>query len=176
MQRIERDKAGVLFRAADDYAAAQELLREVEAHFGANGSDTLKYDDVKRGISRRILVKQDKLAAVILAGDTSAEGWLKAYLENEQSVAAIRRMLLAPSAKAPQGFKARGRIVCNCLNVAESEIEDALIHLQGSTDVRLGALQAKLKCGTNCGSCLPELKALIAQTAPQNLPNLADLT
>jgi assimilatory nitrate reductase catalytic subunit len=161
-----RDKCGVLFRVADDYAAAPELIQEIEAKFGIAGSAVLRYDDTKRGNARHILVQDGKLVAVSLAGDTSAEHWLKEYLEGGQAVTKLGRLLLLPSNKAPQGFKPRGRIVCNCFNVAETEIVDALSALRhGSTDDRLAALQSQLKCGTNCGSCVPELKKIILAPA-----------
>lgn len=156
-----RDKMGVLFRAADDYAAAPALLKEIEAKFQIAGTNVLRYDDSKRGNARHILVEDGKLSAVALAGDISAEHWLKDYLENQQPVATLGRLLLMPSSRAPQGFKARGRIVCNCLNVSETEINDALAILPGETDTVLASLQDKLKCGTNCGSCVPELKKII---------------
>jgi assimilatory nitrate reductase catalytic subunit len=74
-----------------------------------------------------------------------------------------------PSTKAPQGFKARGRIVCNCFNVAETEIADVLAKQdminRGTPDAMLASLQTGLKCGTNCGSCVPELKQLILMRA-----------
>jgi assimilatory nitrate reductase catalytic subunit len=76
-------------------------------------------------------------------------------------------MLLMPSNKAPQNFKSRGRIVCNCFNVAETEIIDVLMTMPDAQDAALAALQHKLKCGTNCGSCVPELKKIVAgQRAP----------
>jgi assimilatory nitrate reductase catalytic subunit len=160
-----RERAGVLFRAADDYAAAPELIMGIERCFGLDSANVLRYDDKKRGNSRRILVHDEQLAAVSLAGDSSAEHWLKEYLQNEQAVAGLGRLLLMPSAKAPQGFKARGRIVCNCFNVAETEIENVLGAEGGSNhaslDAALSALQTTLKCGTNCGSCVPELKKMI---------------
>jgi assimilatory nitrate reductase catalytic subunit len=160
-----RDRVGVLFRVADDYPASDTLKQEIEARFGIGGKDVLRYDDAKRGNSRRILIRDGKLAVVSLAGDTSAESWLKEYLENEQPVAALGRLLLLPSAKAPEGFKVRGRIVCNCFNVAETEITKVLNEQDmvnyGSTDAMLTTLQQKLKCGTNCGSCVPELKQMI---------------
>ena len=52
---------------------------------------------------------------------------------------------------------ARGRTLCNCFDVAESEI-DAFAAASKS----LAELQAKLRCGTNCGSCLPELRRKLA--------------
>jgi assimilatory nitrate reductase catalytic subunit len=157
-----RDKVGVLFRAADDYAAAPELVAEIEKKFGLAGSQVLRYDDIKRGNARHILVNGGKLTAVSLSGDMSAEQWLKEYLQGEQSVAELGRMLLVPSSKPPQGFKSRGRIVCNCFNIAESQIAESLTAIKhGSPDDKLATLQNQLKCGTNCGSCVPELKKII---------------
>ncbi len=156
-----RDKVGVLFRAADDYVADAALVKEIESRFGIEGAAVLRYDDAKRGNARHIRVQDGKLAAVSMAGDTSAEHWLKEYLEGELPVAALGRMLLMPSSKVPQGFKSRGRIVCNCLNIAESEIKEVLYVQQGAPDAVLASLQARLKCGTSCGSCVPELKQMV---------------
>ncbi|MDO8177766.1 MAG: molybdopterin-dependent oxidoreductase [Undibacterium sp.] len=156
-----RDKVGVLFRAADDYAAAPELLQKIENLFGIHGAQVLRYDDSRRGNARHILVKDGALAAVSLAGDISAESWLKAYLLDQQPVAKLGRMLLMPSTSAPQGFKPRGKVVCTCLNVADTEINSALETLNGSPVDVLAGLQSRLKCGTNCGSCVPELKKMI---------------
>jgi assimilatory nitrate reductase catalytic subunit len=161
-----RERAGVLFRAADDYAAAPELVAAIEAQFGISGRDVLRYDDNKRGNARHLRLSDGKVAAVALAGDISAETWLKDYLQNEQAVAALGRMLLLPSAKAPQGFTPRGRIVCNCLDVAEAEIRQALVPLSGTMDAVLAGLQQKLKCGTSCGSCIPELRKMVALRPP----------
>jgi assimilatory nitrate reductase catalytic subunit len=69
----------------------------------------------------------------------------------------VRGWLLAPVAQPPAGSAGRGRIVCNCLNVAEPDIVAAIVD-----GADLAALQTTLKCGTECGSCVPELKRLIA--------------
>jgi assimilatory nitrate reductase catalytic subunit len=58
----------------------------------------------------------------------------------------------------------RGRIVCTCLDVSESEITTAFA--QGAD---LAGLQARLKCGTECGTCVPELKRLCVQLTSENL-------
>ena len=156
-----RDKVGVLFRAADDYPADASLMAEIEAQFGIAGEHVLRYDDSRRGNARHILLEDGKLQAVALAGDANAERWLKEYLESEQPVAALGRLLLMPSAQPPQSFKSRGRIVCNCFNVAETEIDEALSVMQCAPDEALAQLQGKLQCGTNCGSCVPELKKIV---------------
>jgi assimilatory nitrate reductase catalytic subunit len=52
---------------------------------------------------------------------------------------------------------ASDRAVCACFNVAESQIRDAV-----AAGASLARLQTELKCGTNCGSCVPELRRLAA--------------
>lgn len=52
---------------------------------------------------------------------------------------------------------ATDRAVCACFKVTESAIRSAVAG--GAT---LARLQKDLKCGTNCGSCFPELQRLLA--------------
>ena len=59
--------------------------------------------------------------------------------------------------------------VCNCLDVTELEIAATLARCSGSIEVRLAQLQATLKCGTQCGSCLPALRRLV-QHVQQSQP------
>jgi assimilatory nitrate reductase catalytic subunit len=158
-----RDRTGVLFRAADDYTAPADLIARIEASFGIEGAAVLRYDDARRGNSRHILVSDGKLGAVALSGDIAAEHWLKDYLQNETPVGALGRMLLMPSAKAPKGFKPRGKVVCNCFNVAESDILDSLAAspARASPEAAMADVTQKLRCGSNCGSCVPELRKII---------------
>ncbi len=162
---FSRDRVGIVFRAADDYAAAPELVAEIEAQFGIAGADILRYEDRRRGNARQLRIENDKLLAVSLSGDIAAQGWLREYLESGQPVAGVRRLLLMPSGKAPQEFTPRGRIVCDCLNVSLSEIREEL-ERQASTgkkeaSVCLAGLRQALQCGTRCGFCWPELRKII---------------
>lgn len=54
----------------------------------------------------------------------------------------------------------QGKVVCSCFSVREKTIETAI--KEGCDSV--GSLGETLKCGTNCGSCKPELKTLIDKT------------
>ncbi|WP_410734988.1 nitrate reductase [Citrobacter koseri] len=65
------------------------------------------------------------------------------------------------SGKPGGGMPDQGRIICSCFSVGECAIQQAIV--QGCDSVQ--ALGKTLRCGTNCGSCVPELKALLAQTA-----------
>ncbi len=161
-----REKVGVLMRAANE--SAVDILA-IQREFDLDAADVLSYDDKRRNVSRRVRIDNGKLAAASLAGDVAAERWLRSFLEEQRPVAELGRQLLQPSATPPQGFRERGKIVCNCFNIAATDIADALSEA-GSADAAasLDLLKQRLKCGTNCGSCLPELKAMIALSAKAN--------
>jgi assimilatory nitrate reductase catalytic subunit len=55
-----------------------------------------------------------------------------------------------------------GQIICSCRDVGSTQIIAAI---RDGADT-LGALGRKLHCGTGCGSCIPELKQLLAQHRP----------
>ncbi|WLI77377.1 nitrate reductase [Kosakonia sp. H02] len=59
---------------------------------------------------------------------------------------------------AENGKASTGAIICSCFAVGETAIANAV--RQGCGNVQ--QLGAQLKCGTNCGSCIPELKKIIA--------------
>jgi assimilatory nitrate reductase catalytic subunit len=62
------------------------------------------------------------------------------------------------SGKAMDGLANAGPIVCACFGVGRTTICDAIAAGANSA----AAIGAELKAGTNCGSCIPEMKRLIA--------------
>ncbi|HEY1392144.1 MAG TPA: molybdopterin-dependent oxidoreductase, partial [Methylibium sp.] len=162
-----RGLAGVLFRAAAYEAAPEALIAQIEAALGLAGADVLNYADKRRGQRRAMRLARDgsgaRLEGFLLAGDTSAEAWIRTLLQDELPAQAYGRLLLVPGARAPVAVKPKGRQVCTCFNVAEPEIIATLQACAGTAEARLAQLQDRLKCGTNCGSCLPELKKLERQ-------------
>jgi assimilatory nitrate reductase catalytic subunit len=165
-----RERTGVLFRAAAHGTPEPELVERIEQLLGLQSADALRYVDKRLGQRRtaRLVREADatRLQAFVLAGDTRAEVWLKPLLQDELPAAAYGRLLLMPGAKAPVAVVAKGRQVCTCFNVSEDAIKARLAGCAGSEDQRLAALQASLRCGTNCGSCVPELKRLVRASAP----------
>ena len=76
--------------------------------------------------------------------------------------------LLQATAHPPAGAPvARSKPVCNCVGVTDQSIVQFLQHTPGEPAQRLVALQNGLKCGTQCGSCVPELKRLVQHTPAQ---------
>ncbi len=181
--RLER--TGVLFRAAAHQAPDDETLANIERILGLAGEDSLHYIDRKKGQRRtaRLYRVDDhaELVGFVLAGDTSAEAWIKTLLQDELPAQAYGRLLLSPGAKAPVAVQSRGKLVCTCLNVTDIAIDEHLATLsQGislgqagagylATDEdKLASLQNALKCGTNCGSCIPELKRRVRSTRDES--------
>jgi assimilatory nitrate reductase catalytic subunit len=164
-----RERPGILFRAAHEAAPCAAWLAALDAILGLDADEALRYEDARRGDSRRLLIRGDRLLAARLAGEASAIAggeWLREWLVSARPVAEVRRVLLSAPARAPSGFVLAGAVVCQCFNVSEQAITAELRECPGAPRERLQALQAALKCGTNCGSCLPELRALVEKAAP----------
>ena len=157
------DANGVLLRAATATPAAGKLAA-IHALFELDGDDVLRYEDRRRGHTRRVRVTDQRIAAACLAGNVTGESWLREFHAQGLPVAALGALLLAPTPQAPVSTIARGRIVCSCHGIGETTIVDALQSTCGDAATRLGTLQQALRCGTQCGSCLPELRKLAAAT------------
>ena len=103
------------------------------------------------------------MKAFVLAGDTAAESWLRPLLQDKLPADAFGPALLSPAAQAPVVTAARGKQVCTCFNVSEADIVAGLTACAAEAEPaqRLAQLQGTLKCGTNCGSCLPAVRKLV---------------
>jgi assimilatory nitrate reductase catalytic subunit len=168
-----RERSGVLFRAAAHDAPPATVLDRIEVALGLDGLQGLRYNDPRHG-QRRVaqLVRngaEARLDGILLAGDTRAEAWIRTLLQDELPAQAYGRLLLAPSAKAPVAVQAASRQVCTCFNVREDQIRQALQQCNGDEDERLAGLQDQLRCGTNCGSCMPELRRMVRAAAPAGI-------
>ena len=131
------------------------------------GDDLAEYKDFGGGVYRAASFAADRIETCLFigpardAGDWNVVKGLFAAdaLSNEQ-----RRMLL--SGKSTDGLANAGPIVCACFGVGRTTICDSIVAgARSAADIG-----AKLKAGTNCGSCIPELKRLIAQTTPAAVP------
>jgi len=153
-----RDHTVLVFQAASEGPLPESLVQEMDAAFGLDDPLlTMNYQDARRSIWKKVRVEDGVITGARLSGETAARDWLKNLIAEGASAMEVRSWLLAPLAQPPAGKAGRGRIVCNCLNVAEPDIIAAI-----ATGADLAALQIMLKCGTECGSCVPELKRLIA--------------
>jgi assimilatory nitrate reductase catalytic subunit len=164
-------RSGLLFRAASTQAPDDALLDRIETLMGLQDPRTLRYLDRQRGQRRaaRLVPRADGstgLEAFLLGGDTRAGAWIGTLLREELPAQQHGRALLSPGATPPMAMTSRGKPVCNCLDVSDLAIRAELSRCSGTGDARLAHLQATLKCGTQCGSCVPELRRMVRLHAP----------
>jgi assimilatory nitrate reductase catalytic subunit len=130
------------------------------------GDDLAEYHDFGGGVYRAACFVGERIDTCLFVGPAHDAGdwnvvkglFAAEYLSDDQ-----RRMLL--SGRSSEGLAAAGPIVCACFGVGRNAICDT-IKAGAATAAEIGV---KLKAGTNCGSCIPELKRLIAENATEQL-------
>jgi assimilatory nitrate reductase catalytic subunit len=147
---------GYLFADNGDLAGWHAWLR------AATSGDLAEYRDFGGGVYRAASFLEDRLETCIFIGPARDAGdWdaVKSLFAAEALSPNQRRMLL--SGKSVDGLASAGPIVCACFGIGRTTICDTIAAGAGAGSV--AEIGAQLKAGTNCGSCLPELKRLIAQ-------------
>lgn len=151
-----RDHPVLILRLAHTHPIPQEWLAELDELLDLTDTYCLAYSDAKRSIHKKAVIREGVLTGLRLSGETAAEGWLRELMVTGSQAHELRQWLLAPLSHPPHAHATQGRIVCNCLNVSEEQIRTAI-----ATGASLEDLQASLRCGTSCGSCLPELRRML---------------
>ena len=159
---------GWSFEAAHATSPAPALIARMAALLKLQGANLLRYADAQRGRTRLLLLDgvgpEARMQALLRVGEAEERGggaWLNQLWRDAALVAPHGRRLLAPEAGAPQDLTPRSPQVCNCFDVSEASIRARLSSCTGTPTARLQALQASLRCGTQCGSCLPALRRLV---------------
>ena len=118
----------------------------------------LDYFDANKRLFRAGKIINDRLEGLIFIAPTytlPSRTWLGQLFAEQILTHEMRMSLLAGKLGGDQPDV--GEIVCACFGVGENTIKDAMTEGSVKTVSDLGRL---LKAGTNCGSCLPELKKL----------------
>jgi len=101
--------------------------------------------------------------------DLTMQLWLETLFTREQLSDSERIALL--SGRTPDNIHNGGRIICACHNVGETDIKAAID--SGARSVE--ALGSRLKAGTHCGSCISEMKAILASHDQECVEHIAGL-
>ncbi len=121
----------------------------------------LEYWDAKAGCYRVGLIKNERLEAVVFAAkqfQLPDRTWLgQLFAENPLSDAARLNLLAGKPAQAAEN---PGPTICACYNVGRNTLLNAIASESLRTVESIGHT---LKAGTNCGSCIPELKKLLSK-------------
>jgi assimilatory nitrate reductase catalytic subunit len=133
------------------------------------GAELAEYVDGLRGSYRIAAFVEGRLIGALFVGPAeAAPHWdtVKALFEAESLGDAQRRGLL--SGKSTDGMADPGPVICACFGVGLNVIRDALASGAAANVEDIGKA---LRAGTNCGSCLPELKKIVSQQVKQEKNN-----
>jgi assimilatory nitrate reductase catalytic subunit len=127
-----------------------------------------EYLDEPRGIYRAAAFLEGRLTGCLFLGKAeAAPTWdaVKALFEAERLDDSQRRAVLC--GKSTEGVEDPGPVICACFGVGLNVIRGAIA---SGAAVNVEEIGTALRAGTNCGSCLPELKRIVgresvAQTA-----------
>jgi assimilatory nitrate reductase catalytic subunit len=123
------------------------------------GTDLAVYADPGRGVFRYAGFVGERLEACLFVGRDAASlpapDALGGFLALSSLEAGRSRLLAGRLA----GQRSTGPLICACFGVGREALVDA-ISRDGLDSV--AAIGKALRAGTNCGSCVPELKALLA--------------
>jgi assimilatory nitrate reductase catalytic subunit len=139
-------------RAPDSW---QSLARRL---LGGTGQ-WLEFADPAAGRYRGALVENDRLKACLFVAERHTlpgREWLGSMFGAETLDEVTRQSILA--GRPPAGVPDAGPVVCTCFSVGRNTLVEA-IRTQGLVSAE--QIGRALQAGTNCGSCIPELKGLL---------------
>ncbi len=124
-------------------------------------ADWLEYSDPNAGIYRAVQLVDDCIAACVFLSprpDLPSRTWLASLFTKDRISGRERMGLLA--GQPADASADTGPVVCSCFGVGRKTICNAIAQHRLSTPQQVGQ---KLRAGTNCGSCVAEIKVLIAE-------------
>lgn len=137
----------------------------------AGGSDWIEYQDRRQGAYRAAVLRLGRLEAALFVGrpgERPAMDWVSGLFAKPHIDHDDRRSLLANAAVARAST---GPIICTCYQVGRSAILDAVASKHLSSVEEIGRA---LGAGTNCGSCIPELRDILRTATRTAVAGAAD--
>jgi nitrite reductase (NADH) large subunit len=134
----------------------------------AGTAEPVRYEDPAMGVYKKVVVRDNKLAGLILVGDTSDSHRYMDWMRADADVTAFRRQLLFPAPSGDAGLDVAEMsdtaTVCGCVGVTKGAIIHA-IHEQGVNT--MSQLKECTRAGTGCGSCSKLCQDLLRAVAPE---------
>ncbi|MGL4974858.1 MAG: molybdopterin dinucleotide binding domain-containing protein, partial [Bosea sp. (in: a-proteobacteria)] len=142
--------------------ALEALQRSMRDQFF--GCELVELMDVNAGIYRLAAIKEGVLVGAVFVGpDHDAPVWDAVKALFGQGPLSPRERSAVLSGRSLDGVADTGAIVCACFGVGLNAIREAFVSKAATSPDDIGRM---LKAGTNCGSCLPEIRR-IGQAALQ---------
>jgi len=134
---------------------------------GANAQE-VRYEDAALGIYKKVVLKEGKVAGVVLVGDTSTSHRYMDWLISGADVTPMRHTLLFPQPASDGGLDiaamADSHTVCGCMGVTKGTIIQA-IHSKGLNT--LAQVKECTRASTGCGSCTDLCRDIIKAVTPE---------
>ena len=121
---------------------------------GAPDYEEVIFIDRAKRFYKKCIIHRDRLVGAILIGDKNEFLEYKDLIQQRTELS-DRRLSLLRSGQAPKPVL--GKLVCSCNTVGEGNLTEAI--QAGATD--FGRLCETTGAGTGCGSCRPEVKAIL---------------
>jgi nitrite reductase (NADH) large subunit len=135
---------------------------------GGTGCEDIVFRDAGRGVYKRIVLKENRVAGAVLFGDAADGAWYFDLMRSGAEVADIRETLVFGQAvteglrgldpSAAVAAMADTAEVCGCNGVCKGVITTAIAE-QGLATVE--AVRAVTKASASCGSCTPLVEKIL---------------
>ena len=152
-------------------------------HQGGDGCEDIVFRDAGRGVYKRIVLEDGKVAGAVLFGDAADGAWYFDLMRSGEPVGDFRETLVFGQA-ASEGLRgldpsaavaamADTAEVCGCNGVCKGEIARAIADQDLTT---LESVRAVTKASASCGTCTPLVEKILklslgdafqAQTGPK---------
>jgi len=147
--------------------AGEDSLTEVWQHLvsqiGEGSEDRMDVQDSALGRYRSAWFRTGRVEACLFMdsqGELPPRRLLAGFFSSRELSLADRCSLLAGRAAGP--VRDEGPMICVCHGVSRKQIDAAI----AGGDATVEVLGRNLKAGTNCGSCIPELRQLLLVAKP----------
>ncbi|HEU0163124.1 MAG TPA: nitrite reductase large subunit NirB [Rhizomicrobium sp.] len=134
--------------------------------------DEVTLRDDRRGIYKKIVMRDGRLVGAVLYGDVTDGQWYLQLMRDKQDVSVLRDRLVFGKALALAGTGVSAEPdyatmpddaqVCGCNGVCKGAIVSAI---QSKKLTSLGEVRAHTKASASCGQCTPQVEGLLAFAA-----------
>ena len=159
--------AGFAFELSGWSSLEQEIRSEVVLrrllHIPGD-AELVSYSDPRKAMFRYAGIAQGRLAGCAFFGPAGEDfpGVEQAKMLLGKEISVVERVGLLAGLD-PTSNASAGKIICACFSVSDHAIRAAIRDDNLMTPAAIGKA---LKAGTNCGSCVPEIKKLIGAETP----------
>lgn len=138
----------------------------IEVPKNDKGYEQIILTDIAQRTYKKCIVYKEKLVGCVLVGSKDEFLEFRDLIRNKVELGEKRLELLRGSGTKKE---VKGKLVCSCNSVGEGNIIEEIKN--GCTD--LNTLCTNTGAGTGCGSCKPEVKAILEITQATELPTIS---